>query len=143
MRAREPHRPGTVGAKELRWTNGMQKMRPANFNKRFAGLIVSGKRCEKKQSPQTSIEICGLCWVCTTKSLSNIMKMRAVNGKSPNFLLKFGDFIGTAEGIRTPDLLVRSQTLYPAELQAHIFNFHYPLFSWIEFLSYFVEILLS
>ena len=23
------------------------------------------------------------------------------------------------EGIRTPDLLVRSQTLYPAELQAH------------------------
>ena len=27
---------------------------------------------------------------------------------------------GTAEGIRTPDLLVRSQTLYPAELQPHI-----------------------
>ena len=26
---------------------------------------------------------------------------------------------GTAEGIRTPDLLVRSQTLYPAELLAH------------------------
>ena len=26
---------------------------------------------------------------------------------------------GTAEGIRTPDLLVRSQTLYPAELQPH------------------------
>ena len=27
---------------------------------------------------------------------------------------------GTAEGIRTPDLLVRSQTLYPTELQPHI-----------------------
>ena len=27
---------------------------------------------------------------------------------------------GTAEGIRTPDLLVRSQTLYPAELPAHM-----------------------
>ena len=26
---------------------------------------------------------------------------------------------GTAEGIRTPDLLVRSQSLYPAELWAH------------------------
>ena len=26
---------------------------------------------------------------------------------------------GTAEGIRTPDLLVRSQTLYPTELSAH------------------------
>ena len=29
-------------------------------------------------------------------------------------------FFGTAEGIRTPDLLVRSQTLYPAELQPQI-----------------------
>ena len=28
-------------------------------------------------------------------------------------------FNGTPEGIRTPDLLVRSQTLYPAELPAH------------------------
>ena len=26
---------------------------------------------------------------------------------------------GVPEGIRTPDLLVRSQSLYPAELQAH------------------------
>ncbi|SBW03966.1 hypothetical protein KL86CLO1_11847 [uncultured Eubacteriales bacterium] len=30
-----------------------------------------------------------------------------------------GHFYGTAEGIRTPDLLVRSQTLYPTELQPH------------------------
>ena len=29
-------------------------------------------------------------------------------------------FFGTPEGIRTPDLLVRSQTLYPAELQAQV-----------------------
>ena len=29
-------------------------------------------------------------------------------------------FFGTAEGIRTPDLLVRSQTLYPAELQPQV-----------------------
>ncbi len=28
--------------------------------------------------------------------------------------------IGVPGGIRTPDLLVRSQSLYPAELQAHI-----------------------
>ena len=27
---------------------------------------------------------------------------------------------GVPEGIRTPDLLIRSQTLYPAELQAHM-----------------------
>ena len=34
--------------------------------------------------------------------------------------LKSANFTGTAEGIRTPDLLVRSQTLYPAELQPRI-----------------------
>ena len=28
-------------------------------------------------------------------------------------------FLGALEGTRTPDLLVRSQSLYPAELQAH------------------------
>ncbi len=37
-----------------------------------------------------------------------------------NFVLLF-----TPEEIRTPDLLVRSQTLYPAELRAHnLFNCH-------------------
>ena len=30
---------------------------------------------------------------------------------------------GAPEGTRTPDLLVRSQSLYPAELQAHSFLF--------------------
>ena len=28
-------------------------------------------------------------------------------------------FFGAPEGTRTPDLLIRSQTLYPAELLAH------------------------
>ena len=31
-------------------------------------------------------------------------------------------FFGALQGIRTPDLLVRRQTLYPAELAAHIFD---------------------
>ena len=30
---------------------------------------------------------------------------------------------GALEGIRTPDLLVRSQTLYPAELRAHVWTY--------------------
>ena len=32
---------------------------------------------------------------------------------------------GALEGIRTPDLLVRSQTLYPTELRAQIKSFSY------------------
>ncbi len=43
------------------------------------------------------------------------------------------DFPGTPEGIRTPDLLVRSQTLYPAELLALVSAFvlylYFPLLS--------------
>ena len=31
-------------------------------------------------------------------------------------------FLGALEGTRTPDLLVRSQSLYPAELQAQFFS---------------------
>ena len=38
-------------------------------------------------------------------------------GFKPAWLLYF---IGGPGGIRTPDLLVRSQTLYPAELRSHI-----------------------
>ena len=38
---------------------------------------------------------------------------------------------GTAEGIRTPDLLVRSQTLYPTELQPHTVRNSFPLNSLI------------
>ena len=41
------------------------------------------------------------------------------NTKQKSTLLGASLF-GAPEGIRTPDLLVRSQTLYPAELQAHI-----------------------
>ena len=35
---------------------------------------------------------------------------------------------GALEGIRTPDLLVRSQTLYPTELRARDFEFSYTKF---------------
>ena len=38
--------------------------------------------------------------------------------KSKNPVLN-GIFFGVPEGIRTPGLLIRSQTLYPAELQVH------------------------
>ena len=31
------------------------------------------------------------------------------------------DIFGTPEGTRTPDLLIRSQSLYPTELPAHTF----------------------
>ena len=41
------------------------------------------------------------------------------NQKSPENA-EFTGLSGTLEGIRTPDLLVRSQTLYPTELPAQI-----------------------
>ena len=39
--------------------------------------------------------------------------------KEPCTLSAHGSFDGALQGIRTPDLLVRSQTLYPTELAAH------------------------
>ena len=42
------------------------------------------------------------------------------NIKTKNILYpKIKDVPGTPEGTRTPDLLVRSQSLYPTELPAH------------------------
>ena len=38
-----------------------------------------------------------------------------------------GKFCGAPGGTRTPDLLVRSQTLYPAELLAHRLFSHSPI----------------
>ena len=40
--------------------------------------------------------------------------------KTANFVSKLTVFSGVPQKIRTPDLLIRSQTLYPAELRAHI-----------------------
>jgi hypothetical protein len=39
------------------------------------------------------------------------------NSEADKYLLRY---FGTLEGTRTPDLLVRSQSLYPAELPARI-----------------------
>lgn len=36
------------------------------------------------------------------------------------FKVSWGVFGGMPGRIRTPDLLIRSQTLYPAELRAHV-----------------------
>ena len=50
-------------------------------------------------------------------------RIRTCDPLVPNQVLyqvePFPDKYGALEGIRTPDLLVRSQTLYPAELRAH------------------------
>lgn len=53
----------------------------------------------------------------------NLQKNNPINNKSREIATFHG--FGTLEGIRTPDLLVRSQTLYPTELPAHMPS--YPL----------------
>ena len=42
--------------------------------------------------------------------------------KKQKVLRKNVRLLSVPGGIRTPDLLVRSQSLYPAELQAHLFD---------------------
>ena len=40
--------------------------------------------------------------------------------EKPGNLEDFRVFTGTPKGTRTPDLLIRSQSLYPTELSAHV-----------------------
>ena len=40
--------------------------------------------------------------------------------EKPGNLEDFRVFTGTPKGTRTPDLLIRSQSLYPTELPAHV-----------------------
>ena len=46
---------------------------------------------------------------------------------------------GTAGGTRTPDLLVRSQSLYPAELQAHFSNSFIIISSKVQYVNPFFK----
>ena len=57
--------------------------------------------------------------------IENIYKWAKEKSLKPSDTNGFKDFLfGTPEGIRTPDLLVRSQTLYPTELPARRKNIH-------------------
>jgi hypothetical protein len=65
---------------------------------------------------------------------NDVFKAIKENKKSlkPSNINGFKDFIcGTPEGTRTPDLLVRSQSLYPAELPARntLLNCKYALYT--------------
>ena len=65
---------------------------------------------------------------------NDVSKAIKENKKSlkPSNINGFKDFIcGTPEGTRTPDLLVRSQSLYPAELPARntLLNCKYALYT--------------
>ena len=54
-------------------------------------------------------------------------------GENPNKKLPIGSLKNALGGIRTPDLLVRSQTLYPTGLQAQvIFNLFFYTISTIK-----------
>ena len=53
------------------------------------------------------------------KSTADRKKAHATNVTQVSFPYSIFEILGVPRGIRTPDLLVRSQSLYPAELQPH------------------------
>ena len=66
-------------------------------------------------SPRTQAEaLVVLTWNQESVILSDSIKKALKNSSA--FTLLNGD----PGGIRTPDLLIRSQTLYPAELRSHL-----------------------
>lgn len=59
------------------------------------------------------------------------------NSEADIYLLRY---FGTPEGTRTPDLLVRSQSLYPAELQAHFSNSFIIISSKLQYVNPFLKV---
>ena len=53
------------------------------------------------------------------KFITSIFENCLKSTKKARNLTILGFFLGTLEGTRTPDLLIRSQSLYPTELPAH------------------------
>ena len=68
---------------------------------------------------QKRLSKCGNVQVLPTFSAASLDKKTNNPNPSPAEI-RFGlFFFGTPEGTRTPDLLIRSQSLYPTELLAH------------------------
>ena len=65
--------------------------------------------------------------LCKTRLLNSLTLsgFESLNKKNRNNTKLHCFCFGALQGIRTPDLLVRSQTLYPAELAAHFLTLIY------------------
>ena len=64
------------------------------------------------------------CFLPQAFACSLLVRIPCTIKKEEQYLLVLLSF-GALQGIRTPDLLVRSQTLYPAELAAHFLMLRY------------------
>ena len=96
-------RQGTYGA--LQGGSAEKQFQPRNV--RIRKKRVSSTRRPKNSPPD-----------CFLNGLSNPLQQKCKKRTSPE---KYPNlFFGALQGIRTPDLLVRSQTLSPAELAAHV-----------------------
>ena len=58
-------------------------------------------------------------------TLSGFVALANIKNKRTGSTRGVSCSFGVLQGIRTPDLLVRSQTLYPAELAAHFLMLRY------------------
>lgn len=52
-------------------------------------------------------------------SISHAINQKYMNKKRGNLITEIPSICGALVGIRTPNLLIRSEMLYPVELQVH------------------------
>ena len=93
-----------------------------HYLSKVSGSIV----CAEKTRCQNSLwEFCKV-WILSNRNPANVHLTFGFDGSSPcrqnkNPDTQMGIWIfGTPKGTRTPDLLIRSQSLYPTELSAHV-----------------------
>ena len=82
-------------------------------------FIVLRPSVGRKSQQYTVLLLCRALPRFTWCALPFVVRVPSARKKTTNTLMGIGCF-GAPEGTRTPDLLVRSQTLYPAELLAQI-----------------------
>ena len=97
-----------------------QQTRTFHQSAKGSGLNVLVRRKGLDQSRFRSVQPSRVALVRATFYFSSPLLKKTTNPNPSPTGKKFGfALFGTPEGTRTPDLLVRSQSLYPTELPAH------------------------
>ena len=101
-------------------------------------LACSATVAKRQYPPHTSLlKTVRRTVFLTPLTLSGFESPQFYKNKKREAIPKYHFSFGALQGIRTPDLLVRSQTLYPAELAAHFSTLIYYITEFLKIKCFF------
>ena len=90
-----------------------------NFREKISDERVNSPQSARQKSP-TALKRLDISIKCASKMARQFCYFCTIQQRKKPMTSFLSWAYGAPEGTRTPDLLIRSQTLYPAELPAHI-----------------------